>query len=137
HAVFFRLQQQAAAVHPERATPARGDPGGERAPPPFEETARPRPPGEVAAEPVAQWLQRGDAPSSQRNGVHAEPCNPLPPLRTTTRSTAVRPRTRARLSILYVPLLSATSGWPVVNCGGAAPLSGVQASRIARTDSGS
>src|SRR5690606_11427519 len=96
-------QQEAATIQAERAAPARRQPGRERTSPPGEK------PGEAAVT-VAQGLQRGDAPSSQRKAVHAEPGNPLPPLRTTTRRTAVRPRMLARLSILYVPLLPATRG---------------------------
>ena len=89
-------QQQAAAIQSR-------PPGCKRSPPPGKK------PGKAPVA-VAQGVQRGDAPSSQRKGVHAEPGNPLPPLRTTTRRTAVRPRMLARLSILYVPLLPATTG---------------------------
>jgi hypothetical protein len=87
----------------------------------------------MAAETVAQRRHRDDAPSSHRSGVHADPGNPFPPLRTTTRNTAVRPRSRARLSILYVPLSVPTRGCPSGSNGDGCPDAGAHACRCAST----
>src|SRR5690606_15066087 len=121
------LQQQPTAVEAQHTAPPGWQPRRERSAPPVQETSRPGAQArtdvaQAAARTNPQPAHRGEAPSSQSSTVYAIPGTAPPPARTTALSSDSRPSaSRARLSILYVPLRFAPT---VGNAGPAGPPGG-------------